>query len=133
MVLRPGVARPARWAFGRCAVDCVGSARQAFEKASAFNQNIGGWSTAAVTEMSLACALPPSHACGAQPTSLLAVVVPAQAVPAQMWGWPTSDVRESQCRCGRVQAAVWVRLGSTMSESGVIYLCMVACCNDVVR
>jgi surface protein len=33
----------------RCGVDCVGSARQAFIGASAFNQNISSWNTASVT------------------------------------------------------------------------------------
>ena len=95
MVLRPGVARPARWAFVRCGVDGVGSARQAFESASAFNQNIGSWNTAAVTTMAGVRALVPSRACGAQPMSFS-----QQRSPAQMWGWPTSDVGKSRRRCG---------------------------------
>jgi hypothetical protein len=91
-----------------CGVDGVGSARQAFIGASAFNQDIGSWITASVSNMYKVCALVPSHACGAQPTSLSqqwsrAQVVPgADVVPAQMWGRPTSDVGESRCRCGRV-------------------------------
>jgi surface protein len=63
-------ARPARWAA--CAAlwgDGVGSARQAFYEASAFNQNIGSWNTASMTTMTNVRALVPSHACGAQPKS----------------------------------------------------------------
>jgi hypothetical protein len=100
----------------RCGVDCVVSARQAFLSASAFNQNIGGWTTAAVTTMSQACALVPSPACGAQPKSLLAAVVPAASGPWQMWEWPTSDVGESRRRCGRVPAQMWECRGRVVSR-----------------
>jgi hypothetical protein len=84
----------------RCGVDGVGSARQAFTSASAFNQNIGSWNTARVMYITQACDLVLSHACGARSKFLSAAVVPAQVVPAQMWGWPTSDVGKSRRRCG---------------------------------
>ena len=80
----------------RCGVDGVGSARQAFYSASAFNQNIGSWNTARVDSMISVCALVLSHACGARPKSLS-----QQWSRAQMWGWPTSDVGESRRLCGR--------------------------------
>jgi surface protein len=51
--------------FVRCDVDGVGPALQAFYSAKAFNQNIGSWNTASVSNMNQACALLPSHACGA--------------------------------------------------------------------
>jgi surface protein len=94
--------------FVRCAVDFVGSARQAFAGASAFNQNIGGWNTASVTTMALACALPPSHACGVQPTSLLAAVVSAASGPRHRCEVahlgcgrvPTQMLATSSRRCG---------------------------------
>jgi hypothetical protein len=54
----------------RCGVDGVGSARQAFYSASAFNQNIGSWNTARVDSMISVCALVLSHACGARPKFL---------------------------------------------------------------
>jgi hypothetical protein len=111
-----GVARPAGSAFVRYGFDGVGSARQAFQQASAFNQNIGSWNIASVTTMFFVRALVPWHACGAQPTSLLAKVVPAQLVPAQMLRWPSSDVGESRRRCGLVQAQMWARLGSPVNE-----------------
>ena len=110
----------------RCGVDCEGLARQAFYEASAFNQNIGSWNTASVTDMSNVGALVPSPACGAQPKSLSQQWSRPQVVPG-------ADVGMAHLGCGRVPAQIWVRLGSTMSESCVIYLCMVACCNDVVR
>jgi surface protein len=102
----------------RCAMDGVGSARQAFWSASAFNQNIGSWNTAAVTTMSNVRALALSHACGAQPTSLLAAVVPG------------ADVGMAHLGCGRVAVQMWAspgagswpRCGSTVSEPGVFYL-----------
>jgi surface protein len=99
--------------FARCGVDGVGSARQAFIGASAFNQNIGSWNTARVTTMDSVGALPPSHACGVQPTSLLASVVPAASGPGTDVGWPTSDVGDSRRRCGCVQAQMWAGLART--------------------
>jgi len=54
----------------RCGVDGVGSARQAFSYASAFNQNIGSWNTARVDSMSSVRALVLLHACGARPKFL---------------------------------------------------------------
>jgi hypothetical protein len=102
-----------------CGVDGVGSARQAFLGASAFNQNIGSWNTASVSIMeqclAFVRALVPSHACGAQPTSLsqqwsrVQVVPGAVVVPAQMWGWPTSDVGESRF--------VWACPGADVGEA----------------
>ena len=68
MALRHCAERPAR-GFVRCVMDCVGSARQAFDAASVFNQNIGSWNTAAVTAMSGVRILVPSHACGVPWTS----------------------------------------------------------------
>ena len=70
----------------RCAEDFVGSARQAFRSASAFNQNIGSWNTASVSDMYLVCALVPSHACGAPSKSSLAAVVPAASGPRRRCG-----------------------------------------------
>jgi hypothetical protein len=70
MALRPLRGSSGTLCFVRCGVDGVGSARQAFEQASAFNQNIGSWNTAAMVDMSFVRALVPSHACGAQPESL---------------------------------------------------------------
>ena len=102
MALRRGVARLALWALLRCALDGVGSARQVFSSASMFNQNIGSWNVATVTNMASVCALVPSRACGAQPESLSQQWSRRQVLPAQMWGWPTSDVGESRRRCGRV-------------------------------
>jgi len=84
----------------RCGVDGVGSARQMFTSASRFNQNIGSWNTARVMYITQACDLVLLHACGARSKFLSAAVVPAQVVPAQMWGWPTSDVGKSRRRCG---------------------------------
>ncbi len=52
MALRRGVAwrgTAGPLGCGCCGVDGVGSARQAFLGASAFNQNIGSWNTASVT------------------------------------------------------------------------------------
>jgi hypothetical protein len=92
----------------RCAEDFVGSARQAFDSASAFNQNIGSWNTAAVKDMAGVLAVLPSPACGAQPTSLLAEVVPAACEPGADAGVAYlgcgasrgADVGVSRCRCG---------------------------------
>ncbi len=70
----------------RCAVDGAGWARQAFDGASGFNQNIGSWNTASVSNMASVRALVPSPACGAQPTSLLAVAVPAASEPGAVVG-----------------------------------------------
>jgi surface protein len=85
----------------RCAEDFVGSARQAFQSASAFNQNIGSWNTARVTIMSLVCALAPSQHAACNRSPFRSSGLPKQqVVPAQMWGWPTSDVGESRRRCG---------------------------------
>ncbi len=109
----------------RCAVDGVGSARQAFDSASAFNQNIGSWNTAAVTTMSRVRILVPSHACGVQRTSFLQHRSRQQVVADV--GWPTSDKGESRRRCGRVLEQMWVWLGSTVNEY-CIY--MVMCCNE---
>ncbi len=112
----------------RCGVDCVGSARQAFLSASAFNQNIGSWNTAAVTTMSTVRALVSSPACGAQPTSLLAEVVPAASGPRRgcrdgpprMWASPGADVGMSWV-C-RVAAQMWDGFGSTVSDSCVLFI-----------
>jgi surface protein len=123
-ILRCGVAWQARRA-GLCALRCGrrGAGSQAFYSAKAFNKNIGSWNTAAVTTMSTVRALLPSHACGAaQPTSFSQQWSRPQVVPAQMWAWPTLDVGESQCRCGRVHAQMWVRSSSTVNESGVFKL-----------
>ncbi len=106
-----GVARPAGWAA--CAAlwgDGVGSARQAFFSAYAFNQNIGSWNTASVTTMAQACALVPSHTCGAHPKIFVQQWSRPRVVPAQMWGWPTSDVGESRRRCGRVQVVTCCKI-----------------------
>jgi hypothetical protein len=70
----------------RCAVDGAGWARQAFMSASGFNQNIGSWNTASVSIMAGVRALVPSPACGAQPTSLIAVAVPAASEPGAVVG-----------------------------------------------
>ena len=58
--------------------------------------------------------------CRAQPTSVSRQWSRPQVVPAQMWGWPALDVGESRCRCGRPEAQMWVRLGSTMNEPCVL-------------
>ena len=107
-VWRCGVAwRGAAGALGcvRCGVDGVGSALQALYATSAFNQNIGSWNTAAVTDMSNVGALVPSPACGAQPKSL-----------SQQWSRqpvvPGADVAMARLGCGRVPVEMWVRLGS---------------------
>jgi surface protein len=102
MALRPWRGSSGTLCFVRCGVDGVGSARQAFASASAFNQNIGSWNTARVSNIASVCALAPSRACGAQPMSLSQQWSRRQVVPAQMWGWPTSDVGESRRRCGCV-------------------------------
>jgi hypothetical protein len=88
MALRRGVAGAAAWrgaagalGFVRCALDYVGSARQAFNQALAFNQNIGSWNTAAVKDMSFVRALVPLHACGAPPTSFAQQQSRPQVVP----------------------------------------------------
>ena len=107
----------------RCAVDGVVSARQAFNQAIAFNQNIGSWNTAAVTTMARVRALVPSHACGARPKSLLEGVSRAQAVPG-------ANVGMAHLGCGRVAVQMWAspgagsgpRCGSTVNESGVFCL-----------
>ncbi len=99
--------------------DGVGSALQVFHSASAFNQNIGSWSTARVTTMATVSAFVLSHACGAQPKSSSQQWSRKQVVSAQMWGLPTSDVGESRRRCGRVLEQMWVRLGSTVNKSSV--------------
>jgi surface protein len=110
----------------RCCVDGVGSARQAFNGASAFNQNIGSWNTAAVKDMAQASTLVPSHACGMPPKSFSQQWSRRQVVPG-------ADVGIAHLGCGRVPAQMWVGLGSTVNEPCVFYLCMAACCNDVVR
>ena len=92
--------------FVHCAVDGCGVGSQAFYGASAFNQNIGSWNTAAVSNMAEACALLPSHACGAQPTSFSKQwsrpqVVPGADVgmgPPRMWASPGADVGVFRCR-----------------------------------
>jgi hypothetical protein len=53
---------------------------------------------------------------------LLAAMVPEASGLGEMWGWPTSDVGESLCIFGRVQAQMWGRLGSTVSKSCLLYL-----------
>jgi len=79
--------------FVRCGVDGVGSARQAFMSAYAFNQNIGSWNTAAVTDMSNVGALVPWHACAARNRRLFrSSGLGSQWSPAQMLRWPASDV-----------------------------------------
>jgi hypothetical protein len=85
---------------GCCGVDFVGSARQAFAEAWAFNQNIGSWNTAAMVDISVVRAIAPSHACSAQPTSLLAVVVPAASGPG-------ADVGMAHLGCARVAVHMW--------------------------
>jgi surface protein len=92
---------------GCCGVDFVGSARQAFAGASAFNQNIGSWNTASMTTMSTVRALVSSPECGAQPTSLLAAVVPAASGPG-------ADVGMAHLGCARVAVHMW-----TCSSGGV--------------
>ena len=110
-----------------CALCCGrrGAGSQAFDMASAFNQDIGSWNTAAVKDMSYVGALVPSHACGARPTSLLASVVPAASgpgadvgvahlgcgrLPAQMWACPGADVGEAWLKCERVFCVMSIRV-----------------------
>jgi surface protein len=106
----------------RCSLDGTGSARQAIYYAEAFNQNIGSWNTASVSNMYQVCALVPSHACGVRPKSFRSSGPGRKRSPAQMWGRPTSDVGESRRRCGRVQARMWVRFGLNVNESCVFHL-----------
>jgi surface protein len=89
--------------FVRCGVDGVGSARQTFYNAPAFNQNIGSWNTASVTTMQGVRALVPSHACGARPKSLSQQWSRRRCgrVPAQMWASPGADVGEAWLNCER--------------------------------
>ena len=88
----------------RCAVECVGSARQAFAGASAFNQNIGSWNTASVTTMDQASALAPSHTCGAHPKIFVQQWSRPQVVPG-------ADVGVAHLGCGRVPAQMWATSG----------------------
>ena len=106
---RCGVAwrgRRARRCALRCGLRGVGSAlsRQVFRSASAFNQNIGSWNTAAVTDMSTVRALVPSPACGAQPKSLSQKWSQPQVVPG-------ADVGMAHLGCGRVAVQMWASPG----------------------
>jgi surface protein len=94
--------------FVRCGVDGVGSARQTFYNAPAFNQNIGSWNTASVTTMQSVRALVPSHACGAQPKSLSQQWSGRRCgrVPAQMLASPGADVGQAWLNCERALCTI---------------------------
>jgi surface protein len=86
--------------FVRCSVDGVGSARQAFYEASAFNQNIGSWNTASMTTMATVSALLQLHASGRQPKTF-----------PQQWSRPQvvsgAAVGMAHLGCARVPAQMW--------------------------
>ncbi len=102
--------------FVRFAVDGCGVGSQVFYSAKAFNENIGSWNTASVSNMGRACALLPSRATEV----LFAAVVPAASGPG-------ADVGMARLGCGRVpvqvwacpEAQIWVRSDSTVNESCV--------------